>query len=236
MVRGLASSRSRARDLILRGQVVLAGQTLTKPGQLIAGDAPIVVAEGANAHVSRGAIKLAAALDEFGLPVKGRICLDVGASTGGFAQVLLERGAARVYAVDVGRGQLHAALAGNPRVVNLEGVDARALQSSLIGDRVDAIVVDVSFISLILTLPVVLGLAAPGAWLVALVKPQFELERKAIGKRGVVRTEAARERALAKVRDWLSEQRGWKAVGVAVSPITGAGGNQEFLLGAQLED
>jgi len=231
--RGLARSRAGARDLILRGEVILAGVPCGKPAMRVDPDAVIDVDPGAASRVSRGGVKLIAALDAFGVEVAGRRCLDLGASTGGFTQVLLERGAGRVLAVDVGHGQLHCNLASDPRVTNLEGVDARALDHALIGGPVDLIVADLSFISLTLALPAALSLAAPGAWLVALVKPQFELDRAAIGKGGVVRSEAARARGLAKVEAWIGGQAGWRQMGLMPSPITGAGGNQEFMLTAK---
>jgi len=173
-------------------------------------------------------------LDAFGFDPEGRVALDVGASTGGFTEVLIARGAAKVYAVDVGRGQLHAKLRVNPKIVALEGTDARALDRKVIRDEVTAIAADVSFIGLPLALPAALGLAAPGAWLVALVKPQFEAGRAAVGKGGIVRDEAARRQAVAKVRHFI-EQAGWMVEGEIASPILGGSGNEEFLIGARLE-
>ncbi len=184
-------------------------------------------------YVSRGGLKLEAALDAFGFDPKGRVALDVGASTGGFTDVLIARGAAKVYAVDVGRGQLHAKLRVNPRVVALEGTDARALDRPVIREEVTAIVADVSFISLTLALPAALRLAAPGAWLVALVKPQFEAGREAVGKGGIVRSEADRQKAVAKVRTFIEGEAGWTVVGEIASPIRGGSGNEEFLIGAR---
>ena len=232
--RGFVSTRARARDLILRGLVELAGVVQRKPGADVGpGDAiRLAGGEGEARLVSRGALKLAAALDHFRFAVDGIVALDLGASTGGFTQVLLGRGAARVYAVDVGHGQLHPGLARDPRVVSLEGCDARALDAAPIPDAVGAIVADVSFISLIKALPPALALARPGTWLVALVKPQFEAGRAAVGKGGIVRDAAVRERAVAAVRDWLTEQPGWQVIGVMPSPIAGGSGNREFLLGA----
>lgn len=229
--RGLAPSRSQARDLILRGQVRLAGATVSKPGALVADDAMIEVEAGA--YVSRGGVKLAAALDAFGFTPEARVILDIGASTGGFTQVLLKRGAARVYAVDVGHGQLHASLAGDPRVVSLERCDARTLTAERVEGPIGAIVADVSFISLTQALPAALALAAPGAWLVALVKPQFEVGRAGVGKGGIVRDAAIRAGAVEKVRNWLASQPGWQVVDVVESPIVGGSGNQEFLIGAR---
>ena len=231
--RGLAASRSQARDLILRGEVAVSGAPCIKPAMRVALDAAIDVTQGAASRVSRGGVKLAAAIDAFEIPIAGRICLDLGASTGGFTQVLLERGGDRVYAVDVGHGQLHGDLVSDPRVTHLGGVDGRALDTRLIGEPVGLIVADLSFISLTLALPAALSLAAPGAWLVALVKPQFELSPADIGKGGVVRDEEARARALAKVETWIGAQKGWRAVGRMPSPIAGSRGNREFILAAR---
>jgi 23S rRNA (cytidine1920-2'-O)/16S rRNA (cytidine1409-2'-O)-methyltransferase len=228
----LAGSRARAQDLIRRGLVKVAGSVETKAGATVVPDAEVHVAAGAANHVSRGALKLTAALDHFQFAVTGVVALDVGASTGGFTQVLLERGAARVYAVDVGHGQLHARLAQDARVVSFERCDARSLDRTRIADPVGAIVADISFISLINALPAALALAAERAWLVALIKPQFEAGRAAVGRGGIVRDAADRVRAVAHVRDWLASQAGWHVHGVIDSPIAGGSGNQEFLLGA----
>jgi len=182
--------------------------------------------------VSRGAVKLAAALDTFGFDPKGCIALDVGASTGGFTQVMLARGAAKVYAVDVGHGQLHARLKDDVRVVSLEGCDARSLTPASIGEPISAVVADMSFISLTKALGPALRLAAPGAWLIALIKPQFEAGRARIGKGGIVRDARARLEAVEAVRAWLAQQQGWRVVGIVPSPIRGGSGNEEFLMGA----
>jgi 23S rRNA (cytidine1920-2'-O)/16S rRNA (cytidine1409-2'-O)-methyltransferase len=229
---GLAPSRARAQDLIRRGLVDIAGVTEQRPGVGVAASAAIHLSHAAGDHVSRGALKLIAALDRFRFPVAGVVALDVGASTGGFTQVLLERGAARIYAVDVGHSQLHARLAGDARVVSLEGCDARHLDRTLVSESVGAIVADVSFISLIKALPVPLTLAGDGAWLIALIKPQFEAGRAAVGKRGIVRDPAARQRAVELVRTWIDAQPGWRVLDVIPSPIAGGAGNEEFLLGA----
>jgi 23S rRNA (cytidine1920-2'-O)/16S rRNA (cytidine1409-2'-O)-methyltransferase len=230
--RGLVRSRARARDLIRRGLVEIAGVVEMRPGARVAADAAISLSGTAAAHVSRGASKLIAALDHFGFSARGVVALDIGASTGGFTEVLLERGGARVYAVDVGHGQLHARLAADPRVVALEDCDARMLERALVPEPVGALVADVSFISLTKALPAPLALTRPGAWLVALIKPQFEAGRAAVGKRGIVRDPAARQRAVALVRAWIAEQPGWRVLGVITSPIAGGSGNEEFLLGA----
>jgi 23S rRNA (cytidine1920-2'-O)/16S rRNA (cytidine1409-2'-O)-methyltransferase len=230
---GLAATRAQAADLVRRGCVNVGGMVAAKPGVLVAPDAAVEVAPGAAPYVSRGGLKLAAALDAFRLDPAGRVALDLGASTGGFTEVLLARGAARVYAVDVGHSQLHERLRADPRVHSLEATDARSLDASLIGEAVGAIVADVSFISLTLVLPPALALAAPGAWLVALIKPQFEVGRAGVGKGGVVRDEAAREAAVQRVRDFVAGLPGWEVVGVMPSPVEGGSGNREFLLAAR---
>ncbi len=208
------------------------GAPALKPGASVRPDAEVALSPEAPAFVSRGALKLEAALDAFAFAPEGRVALDIGASTGGFTEVLIARGAAKVYAVDVGRGQLHARLRADPRVVVLEETDARRLSGSIIKEPVGAIVADVSFISLTLALPAALTLAAPDAWLIALVKPQFEAGRQAVGKGGVVRSEAERERAVTRVWQFL-EAEGWTVEGVTSSPIRGRGGNAEFLIGAR---
>lgn len=232
VTRRLAPTRSRARDLILRGLVTVDGAVATKPSASIAAAAELVVLGGAD-DVSRGAEKLRAALAAFAFDPAGRTCLDVGASTGGFTQALLNAGAARVYAVDVGHRQLAAALRDDARVVNLEGVDARALTPAVLRERVDAIVADVSFISLTKALGVALTFAKPGAWLAALIKPQFEAGREGVGKGGIVRDAAVREAAVTAVETWLAAQAGWSVAGVVASPIEGGSGNKEFLVGAR---
>ena len=211
------------------------GRVAEKAGTLAAADADITVDDQALKYVSRGALKLAPALDAFGYDVKSRTCLDIGASTGGFTDLLLERGADRVYAVDVGKGQLASKLVDDPRVISLESTDARALDTTAVPCGVDAIVADVSFISLTKALPASLTLAASGCWLVALIKPQFEAGRDAVGKGGIVRDDAARQAAVASVRSWLERQPGWIVDGVNASSIAGSDGNQEFLLGARYE-
>jgi 23S rRNA (cytidine1920-2'-O)/16S rRNA (cytidine1409-2'-O)-methyltransferase len=229
---GLAPSRARAADLVRRGCVTVAGLPALKPGALVAGDAPLAVAADAGDHVSRGSLKLIAALRTFGLSPHGAVALDVGASTGGFTEVLLAEGATRIYAVDVGRDQLHERLRADPRVVSLEATDARTIDEGLIPEPVTAIAADVSFISLTQALPAALRRAAPGAWLVVLVKPQFEAGREAVGKGGIVRDEKDRDRAIDRVRTFL-EGEGWRVLGVIESPITGGSGNVEFLIGAR---
>ena len=229
--RGLFDSRAKARAAIEAGGVRVAGRALAKPSEMIDEDAAIE-AVAAHPYVGRGALKLACALDLWPVAVAGRTVLDVGASTGGFPQVCLQRGAARVYAVDVGRGQLHPKLAADPRVVSLEGVDARNLAADLIPDAPDLIVTDVSFIGLAKALPAALALAQPGADLVALVKPQFEVGPEHVGKGGLVKDEAARVRALDEVVAFL-QRSGWIVRATADSPIAGGDGNREYLLWAQ---
>ena len=232
---GLAATRARAADLVRRGAVRVGGVVAAKPGQLVARDAVLAIRPGAAAYVSRGGLKLEAALDAFGLDAKGRVALDIGASTGGFTDVLLRRGATKVYAVDVGRGQLHARLGADERVVALEATDARTLDRSVIPEPVSAIVADVSFISLTQALPAALALAISGAWFVALIKPQFEAGRGAVGKGGVVRKDEDRQRAVDRVRDFVASHPGWTLLGVIPSPIEGGSGNREFLLAARYE-
>jgi len=230
VMRGLLASRARARDLIKRGLVRVDGETVTKAGALVGEYAQISVTGEDARYVSRAAVKLVAGLDAFGLDPTRRVALDVGASTGGFCQVLLERGAARVYAVDVGRGQLHPSLASDPRVISLEQRDARDLTPADVPEPPGAITVDVSFISLRLVLPHVMNFAAPGAWLAALIKPQFEVGRERVGKGGIVTDEALRASAVSAIRDLVEAQPGWRARDPIPSPLTGQSGNQEYLL------
>lgn len=233
VARRLARTRSRARDLILRGAVSVDGAIATKAGAPVGENARIaVLASAGGGRVSRGALKLEAALDAFGFSPERRVALDVGASTGGFTEVLLERGAAMVHAVDVGHDQIHERLRSDPRVVVLEGLDARALGPRHLSTSAGAITIDVSFISVLKLLPAVLALAGPNAWLVALVKPQFEVGRAHVGRGGIVRDEAQRASAVDRVVSWIAAQAGWRVTGVIPSPIAGGSGNREFLLGA----
>ena len=232
-IKGLAPTRSRARDLIKRGAVLIGGKVETRAGANVAASADISVAEAWSGYVSRGSLKLAAALDAFGFDPMGRVALDIGASTGGFTQMLLRRGAKWVYAVDVGHGQLHQDIAGDPRVANLENTDSRRLDQVLIPEPPDAITADVSFISLAKAMPAALALAAPGAWLVALVKPQFEVGRDGVAKGGIVRSDALRQEALETVAAFFRAQAGWHVEGTLPSPIEGQSGNIEYLLGAR---
>ncbi|WP_296744600.1 TlyA family RNA methyltransferase [Mesorhizobium sp.] len=231
--RGLFASRSRARDAIERGTVTVDGIIVRKPGQAVAPDRLIAIDDPAQAYVSRAALKLIAGLDHFGLDPSDAEALDIGASTGGFTQVLLERGAAHVTAIDVGHGQIHADIAGDPRVTVIEGLNARDLIGGDLGGRIpDFLVCDVSFISLKLALPPALALAANGARALLLVKPQFEAGREAIGKGGLLKDHAEAERTAGGLRDWLAGIAGWRVLGLIPSPIEGGDGNREFLLAA----
>jgi 23S rRNA (cytidine1920-2'-O)/16S rRNA (cytidine1409-2'-O)-methyltransferase len=229
----LVRSRSEASDAIRRGLISVNGAIVTRPAFPCPLDASISITGDAGIYVSRGALKLIAALDAFAFDAAGRVALDVGASTGGFTQVLLMRGATRVYAVDVGSSQLHLSLKNDPRVFNLEELDARRLHPYVINEPINAITADVSFISLTKVLPAAMALAAPGAWLAALVKPQFEAGREAVGKGGIVKSEAAREEALATLTAFVAAQPGWSITGTIPSPILGQSGNAEYLLGAR---
>jgi len=231
VTRGLAESRSRARAAIEAGGVTVDGKPARSPSQGVDDKAVITYAE-AHRFVGRGALKLDHALTLWPVAVEGRVVLDIGASTGGFTQVCLERGAAHVVAVDVGQGQLHPKLATDPRVTNLERTDARDLTPDLIPQVPDLIVCDASFIGLAKVLPAALALVIPGADLVTLVKPQFEMDSRGdVGRGGVVRDAEAREAALLRARDWL-ESEGWTVRETADSPITGGDGNHEYLLWA----
>ena len=230
--RGLAESRARAQALILAGRVFSGERRLDKPGQAVATDIELCVRTPGPAYASRGGIKLAHGLDHFGIDPAGSVALDVGASTGGFTDVLLRRGAARVHAVDVGHGQLDWRLRNDPRVVVLERTNVRHLTREHVPEAIDLVVCDVSFISLELALPAALALAGRNARVVALIKPQFEVGKGQVGKGGVVRDPALHEAVCARIARWLSEQ-GWQVLGVTASPITGPKGNREFLIAAR---
>ncbi len=231
--RGLAESRARAQAMVLAGEVFAGERRLDKPGQTVPADCAVELRRRTGAWVSRGASKLLAGLDHFGLDPAGATALDVGASTGGFTEVLLARGAARVYAVDVGRGQLHPRLRDDPRVVALERTNARHLDRRHVPEAVDLVVCDASFISLTVVLPAALALARPGAALVALIKPQFEAGRHEVGKGGVVRDPAVHEAVCARLTAWLEGEVGWSVLGLVPSPVTGPKGNREFLVAAR---
>jgi len=230
VARGLAESRTRAEALVLAGRVRVKGVERPKPGTSVASDAEVSVESPEHPWVSRGGVKLAAGLDAFGVDPAGKVCLDVGASTGGFTDVLLARGAARVYAIDVGHGQLHARLRSDPRVVLRERVNARLLTREDVPEPCALLVADVSFISLRLVLPAAVPLLSPGAEAVLLVKPQFESERGEVGRGGIVRDPGVRSRALARVVS-AAEALGLSPLGTVESPITGADGNVELLAG-----
>jgi len=231
VARGLAESRTRAQALILAGSVFSGDKRVAKAGDLLAEDAELIVKGRDHPWVSRGGIKLDHGLNHFGFDVTGGVALDVGSSTGGFTDVLLSRGAAKVYAVDVGTNQLAWKLRSDPRVIVHEQTNARDLTSDIVPEPVDIVVCDASFIGLAKVLDAALDLARPGAILVALVKPQFEAGRDEVGKGGVVRDEAVRQRVCDEAADWV-RSKGWKVHGVERSPITGPEGNVEFLLGA----
>ena len=230
---GLAESRTRAQALILAGKVWSRGARVAKAGDLLPEDAAVEVRGQDHPWASRGGLKLDHALRHFGLSPAGLVCLDVGASTGGFTSVLLHGGAARVYAVDVGHGQLAWALRQDARVVVLERVNARYLGREQVPERVGALVCDASFIGLEVLLPAPLALCAAGAWAVALIKPQFEAGAGQVGKGGVVRDPAVHRAVCTRVREWWSGLPGWRVEGVTESPITGPEGNREFLIAAR---
>ena len=231
--RGLVGSRTRAQALIMAGKVFTGTRRLDKPGQSVARDLPLTVRAPDHPWASRGGVKLAHALDQFAIDPTGLVCLDIGASTGGFTDVLLSRGAAQVVAVDVGHGQLHWRLRTDPRVVVLDRVNARHLEAVDVPAPPALITCDVSFISLTLALPPAMALAAPGAGLVALIKPQFEVGKGQVGKGGIVRNSALRAAVCGRIRDWLGAQPGWTVTGLVESPIAGAEGNIEFLVAAR---
>ncbi|MEL6267111.1 MAG: TlyA family RNA methyltransferase [Pseudomonadota bacterium] len=230
---GLADSRARAQRLVAEGAVTVDGRPARRPAESVAPGAEIRVeaADPAAAWVSRGALKLLHALDRFGLAPSGH-ALDLGASTGGFTEVLLARGAARVTALDVGRDQLHLRLAADPRVTRLDGTNARAIPPGLVAPY-DWLTADLAFVSLLKALPAPLALARPGATAVLLVKPQFEVGRQGVGRGGIVRDPALRARALDRVTAFIAGA-GWTPIGQCESPIQGGDGNTEFLLAARL--
>ena len=234
--RGLADSRSRARALIEAGLVTIDGAVADKPSRTVADDAAVAVTGLDHPWVSRGGVKLVHALDHFAISAAGRVALDIGASTGGFTDVLLARGAARVYAVDVGHDQLAAKLRADPRVVVLERVNARHLTAAEVPERVSLLVSDASFIGLETLLPAPLDRAAPGADLIALIKPQFEVGPGLVGKGGVVKDPALHRATCQRIADWLGARPGWRVMGLTESPIRGPDGNVEFLIHARRAD
>jgi len=229
---GLAESRARAQSLILAGAVFLGTTRIAKAGDQLPPDATLLVKGQDQPWVSRGGLKLAHALDHFSLRPAGLTCLDIGASTGGFTDVLLARGAARVHAVDVGHGQLAWKLRSDPRVVVHEKTNARHLDAATVAPPIDALVCDASFIGLQTLLPAPLALCGPAAWAVALIKPQFEAGPGLVGKGGVVRDPEVHAAVCRRVSDWWASLSGWRVIGVTESPITGPSGNREFLIAA----
>ncbi len=232
VAQGLAESRARAQALILAGKLFSGAQRIDKPGTLLADGTPLTLSRPDHPWVSRGGLKLEHGLRAFALAASGRVCLDVGASTGGFTDVLLAHGAARVHAVDVGHGQLAWKLRTDPRVVVHERTNARYLDAAAIGETVQALVCDASFIGLATLLPAPLALCASGAWAIALIKPQFEAGRAAVGGKGVVRDPGVHRAVCAEVRAWWAALPRWRVLGVEESPITGPEGNREFLIAA----
>ena len=232
--RGLAESRAKAQALILAGVVYVGERRIDKSGESIADETEIAVRGRDHPWVSRGGVKLAHALEHFAIDVSGLVALDIGASTGGFVDVLLTHGAARVHAVDVGRGQLAWKLRQDSRVLVREGINARNLTDAEIPERVDIVTCDASFIGLATVLPAALALAKPNALLVALIKPQFEAGPRAVGKGGVVRDREVHRTVCETTAAWVASQ-GWTVIGITDSPITGPAGNREFLLYAKRE-
>ncbi len=233
--RGLAESRTKAQALVMAGAVVVGEARVDKPGALVDPAAPVRIKEDAapQKYVSRGALKLEKALDTFPIDPRGKTCADLGASTGGFTDLLLQRGAAKVHAVDVGYGQLHPKLRGDPRVAVRERENARALTAEALGERVDLVTGDLSFISLRLILPAVKDILKPGGEAILLVKPQFEVGKGEVGKGGVVRDEAKRRAALDGIAE-AARGLGFEVIGSAESPIEGPAGNREWLLALRL--
>jgi 23S rRNA (cytidine1920-2'-O)/16S rRNA (cytidine1409-2'-O)-methyltransferase len=233
VARGLVESRTRAQALIMAGKVFSGDRAVAKAGDLLPEDATLSVRGQDHPWVSRGGLKLDHALRHFGLSPSGLTCLDIGASTGGFTDVLLARGAARVHAVDVGHGQLAWKLRSDARVVVHEKTNARHLTAADVPDPIEVLVCDASFIGLATILPACLALCVPGAWAVALIKPQFEAGPGAVGAKGVVRDPAVHEAVCERVRAWWSGLPGWVVLGIEESPITGPEGNKEFLIAAR---
>ncbi len=234
--RGLVESLARAQAMIMAGQAFAETRRIDKAGDLLPDDVGLTLKGQDHPWVSRGGLKLAHGLAQFGFPVAGRVGLDIGASTGGFTDVLLAQGAARVYAVDVGHGQLAWKLRSDPRVMVRERTNARLLTPAEVPEAVGALVCDASFIGLRAVLPAPLALCAPGAWAIALIKPQFEAAPHEIGPRGVVTDPAVRAETCARITAWWSGLPGWQVMGITESPITGPEGNHEYLIGAVRTD
>ncbi len=231
--KGLAETRSKAQAFVMAGLVYVGTKRIDKSSASFDDDAAIEVKGKDHPYVSRGGVKLAAALTHFGINPTGWICVDVGASTGGFTDVLLRNGAKKIYAVDVGHNQLAYSLRENPSVVVMEKTNARTLDATQIPEAPDFVVCDASFISLKTVLPAALNLAKPNALLVALIKPQFEVGKDRVGKGGIVRDALLHEEVCADIQNWLSTDMKWHVKGIIESPITGAEGNKEFLICAQ---
>jgi 23S rRNA (cytidine1920-2'-O)/16S rRNA (cytidine1409-2'-O)-methyltransferase len=231
--RGLAPTRARGQAMILAGQVYSGTKRIDKAGDMLAADADLNVRGADHPWVSRGGLKLVHGLDHFALDPTGVVAIDVGASTGGFTDVLLTRGAAKVYAVDVGHGQLAWKLRNDPRVVVMERTNARNLNGGQIPEPADVVVCDASFIGLETVLPAALALTKPNAWVVALIKPQFEVGPENVGKGGVVRDPELHRQVCERITQWLASQPGWTVLGVTESPILGPEGNREFLIAAR---
>ncbi len=228
--RGLAETRAAAQRMVMAGLVFSGERKLEKAGQSVAADLALDVRGQPHPYVSRGGLKLEKAIEHFAIPIVGRIALDVGSSTGGFTDCLLQRGAAKVYAVDVGTNQLAWKLRSDPRVVSMEKTNMRAVTHVQIPEPIDLVVCDASFIGLRTVLPAALALAAPRAHLAALIKPQFEVGKGRVGKGGIVREPELHTEVCETISAWLAEQPGWRVLGVTESPITGAEGNKEFLI------
>ena len=232
--RGLVESRTRAQALILAGKVYNGDRRVEKSGQLLPANASLEIKGQDHPWVSRGGLKLAHGLAHFGFDPTGLVCLDVGASTGGFTDVLLTNGATKVYAVDVGHGQLAWKLRSDPRVVVMEKTNARHLTAAQFDEPIQALVCDASFIGLQTVLPAGMALCVPGAFAVALIKPQFEAGPGQVGAKGVVRDPAVHAEVCERIRSWWAALPGWEVLGIVESPITGPEGNREFLIGARL--
>ncbi len=228
--RGLAETRAAAQRMVMAGLVFSGERKLEKAGQSVGTDVALEVRGQPHPYVSRGGLKLEKAIEHFAIPIVGRIALDVGSSTGGFTDCLLQRGAAKVYAVDVGTNQLAWKLRSDPRVVSMEKTNMRSVTRAQIPGPVDLVVCDASFIGLRTVLPAALALAGPGAHLAALIKPQFEVGKGRVGKGGIVREPELHTEVCETISAWLAEQPGWRVLGVTESPITGAEGNREFLI------